>query len=435
MYYKPPIENKKSYLPLGITVAAAALITFLFILFSGSEPEELSVQPIRLPDEITKSAAIEPPINKVTEQNKKQTFTIKPGDSLSSIFEKAGLSNKLLITLLGQSKHKSILENIKLGQKLHITETPKGDFVKLYFDPALTQRLIIEQTKTGQYQSTLKTLKPKHQQHYLTATIKNSLYETGIKYRIPHSLLLQLTQIFARHINFAKDIRNNDKLTLIYQTDHVKNGPIRIGRILAARYTSAKKTYTAVRYQKFNKETDYFTPEGRSLRLSFDRFPIKYTHISSHFDPHRKHPILNVTRPHKGIDLAAHQGTEIRAVADGQVVQIGLNSGFGKMIKLKHSNKYETVYAHMVRFKPSLSRSKYVKRGEVIGYVGQTGLATAPHCHFEFRISGKQVDPATTPLPTAPDITHKALMAFKQKTQSLLEQLALYESAQLASTS
>ncbi len=433
MYYKAPIKKNKRPIYYLIAPIVALLFAAWLIIKPSPVPIQLSTQNILLPIENEVIA----PKEKVSEipqnTNKRITLKTKFGDTLSSLFEKADLSNKTLVTVLSQISHKHLLENIHAKQTFKILLNKSKELLELTFRPSVNKQLIVKRGENNDFTSKLISLKTTHERRYLTATIKDSLYTTGLKHKIPHTLLVQLTQIFARRINFARDVRDNDRLTLIYQTNHTKNGPTRIGQILAARYTSRKTTHTALNYQAFNKDTDYFTPEGRSLKLSFDRFPIKYTHVSSHFDPHRMHPILHISRPHRGIDLAALQGTEIHAVADGKIIQLGVNSGYGNAIKIQHSKKYETVYAHMVRFKTGLSQGTRVKRGDVIGYVGQTGLATAPHCHFEFKITGKQVDPATISLPSAPDMTNKALLTFKKKTQSLLEQLALYESASTAS--
>lgn len=432
MYYKSP--EKKSKRPIYHYILPVLGLLFVFWLLIKPNPTaiQLATTPLEIPKE--EVATTEQKITKLKQNKYKHLkLNIKPGGTLSTLFEQAGLSNKTLVTMLMQISHKSLLEKVKEKQTFHIIQNKKNELIKLKFRPSPTKQLLITRQQDGSFKSKLLSLKTEYEQHYLTATVKDSLYTTGLKQKIPHTLLVQLTQIFARHINFSKDVRDNDRFTLIYQTNHVENGPIRIGKILAARYTNRNKIHTALNYQTFNKDTDYFTPEGRSLKLSFDRYPIKYTHISSHFDPHRMHPILHIARPHKGIDLAAMQGTEIRAVADGKVIQLGVNSGYGNVIKLKHSKKYETVYAHMVRFKTGLSLGAQVKRGDVIGYVGQTGLATAPHCHFEFKVFGKQVDPATIALPTAPSINAKTLLAFKKKTNRLLKQLALYESATAAS--
>lgn len=434
MYYTPP--KKKKFKP-RLRYIALLLVVFLFLWsFLKSSPAtkttETLTQKIERPVE-----TIEPKVdNEVNPRSSNIHITLKSekNDSLSVLFQKAALSNKVLLTLLNQIKHAKQLEKIKENQYFYFILNKDKKLIQLTSHYEDNKKLIIKK-RNNAYESNIITLTPETERHYITASIDESLYTTGLKQKIPHKLLIQLTKIFARSINFSKDVRNNDRFTIIYQTNTLKNQASTIGKILAARYTSKNKTHTAINFQAFNKEDDYFTPGGQSLKLSFDRYPIAFTHISSNFNPYRMHPILKVNRPHRGIDLAAKQGTPIHAVADGKITQIGPNSGYGNAIKINHSKKYETVYAHMFKFKNGLTKGKRVKRGEVIGFVGQTGLATAPHCHFEFRVFGKHVDPAIIDLPTAPNLENKTLQAFKKKTKDLLEQLSLYENASQASNS
>lgn len=170
-----------------------------------------------------------------------------------------------------------------------------------------------------------------------------------------------------------------------------------------------------------------------SLKKAFTRYPVKFSHISSTFSLSRMHPVLKRKRPHKGVDLAAPIGTPIYAVGDGRIVSIGRHNGYGNMIKIAHNKTYRTVYAHMLKFQRGLSNGSRVKRGQIIGYVGQTGLATGPHCHFEFHINSHPKNPTTVDLPRAAPIPTNELAAFQSQTGTLLAQMKLYEEAALAS--
>ncbi len=431
MYYHPPKKNKKQ---LTLYTVIASILLFLSLswwIFHAKKPEGAlaTAQAITLPAPQLAKDSVPPPKEDQNQQNTLRTvnLTIQAGDTLSELFEKAGLSQAVLIQLLSDISHKEWLNRIKPNLKFHFGFN--GDTLQsLSFDPSPQKRLQIDLIKDS-YHSQLITLTAQKQQHYLTAAIENSLYATGNKYHIPHKLLVQLTHIFGKEINFAKDLRDNDQLTILYETRQVENKPKTIGKILAASLTNRNHKHIALQYEKPDPNLDYYSPEGKSLRLSFDRYPIRFSHVGSSFDLHRLHPILHINRPHKGIDLAARHGTPIHAVADGKIIHIGTGSGYGKMVKIKHSKKYETIYAHMSRFKTGLKNGTRVKRGQVIGYVGQTGLATAPHCHFEFRVFGKAMDPARVSLPKADAIKNRDLKQFKAKTQPWIEQLALYENA------
>lgn len=460
-YYKPPPKKKYSRYLL---FALPSLIILIIIshLFFGSSNVSVELTPttpiiqnrnsvsqertvIPLPEAsektttstiVNKQIQVPNSVNKPTKIHTappprfiNKTFTVKSGDTLSKIASQANISNQTLYSLLDDIKHTALIKNLKLGSKFKFEYENNKDTtlnsIQLELSPYKT--LYISKQDNHKWHSEIREIEPKLKVHHLSAQISDSLYKTGIENHIPQKLLYQLTKIFARQIDFSKDLRDSDHFTLIYETRELENHPTEISKILAASFTNRTKTHIAIRYQKFDESIDYFTPTGHSLRLSFDRYPIKFTHISSQYNPQRMHPILHTFRPHKGVDLAARLGTPIHAVADGTVAQIGQNRGYGNMIKLKHSSKYETVYAHMNKFKSGLSQGSHVKRGQVIGYVGQTGLATAPHCHFEFRVYGQTKDPLTVSLPAAKGITNKNLDNFKQKTETLLSKLKKYE--------
>jgi murein DD-endopeptidase MepM/ murein hydrolase activator NlpD len=183
------------------------------------------------------------------------------------------------------------------------------------------------------------------------------------------------------------------------------------------------KVYTAVRYKDPNGIVSYYTPEGKSMQKAFLSAPVDYARISSHFDSHRRHPVLNRIRAHKGVDYAARTGTPVKSAGDGIVSFRGRKGGYGQVLIIQHGEHYETLYAHLSGFKKGLKSGDAVGQGDIIGYVGQTGLATGPHLHYEFRIDGVHRNPES--LHHAPSMPiDKNLMAdFKSQTQPYLAQL------------
>jgi murein DD-endopeptidase MepM/ murein hydrolase activator NlpD len=209
---------------------------------------------------------------------------------------------------------------------------------------------------------------------------------------------------------------------------------VKTGDIVAVSYTNRGKTYQAIRHTHANGESDYYTPQGTSLKKAFSRYPIKFSHISSTFALSRYHPILHYKRAHKGLDLAAPIGTPIQAVGDGIIAIIDRHNGYGNMIKIKHDKTYSTIYGHMLRFQKGLYKGSKVKRGQVIGYVGQTGLATGPHCHYELHVKNQPRNPTTIGLPTAAPVPSREMAAFKSRSRTLFARLKLFEEANLASS-
>lgn len=364
------------------------------------------------------------------EEGKWYTFHVKSGDTLSHIFTRAGLTQKTLQQVLQHNPHAKMLANLRLNQsiKLFIKEQT---LEKLVLPINGTQYLQVSMND-GRYATEIKNYKITTQQEYLTATVDGSLYRTAQKHHIPQTLMRQMTDIFSWKIDFSKDAKAGNQFSIIYETLLVDDKPVGTGNILAVAYTTRSKRYEAIRHINAEGKYDYFSPDGVSLKKAFTRYPTRFSHISSTFNLHRKHPILNQVRPHKGIDLAAPIGTPIRATGDGRILFIGQKQGYGNVIKIDHQHVYTTVYGHMLRFQKGLSRGDTVTRGQVIGYVGQSGLATGPHCHYEFHVNHHPKNPATIELPHAAPIAQNELAAFSTHAGTMLAQLKLYEETSLA---
>jgi murein DD-endopeptidase MepM/ murein hydrolase activator NlpD len=359
-----------------------------------------------------------------------QQFTIRPGDSLASLFNKAGLSSKTLHAVLHANPHASLLTRIKPGQTVRIL-AHQHELDELFLPLANGEFLSIKrmgtQYKTEYHSNTLRI-----ENQYISATVKNSLYETAKQFHIPYPLIRQMTDIFHWEINFSRDVHTGDKFTLLYQAYYQGNKLVKTGDVLALSYTTRTKNYQAVRHQLSAHETDYFSPDGASLKQGFSRYPLEFSRISSLFSLSRVHPILHYRRPHQGIDLAAPTGTPVRATGDGRIEKINREAGYGNMIKISHQNTaYASIYAHLLRFEKGLKRGTYVKRGQIIGYVGQTGLADGPHCHYEFHVNHTPRNPLTVNLPKAAPVPRQQLGGFKNKASQLLNQLKRYEIAHL----
>ncbi|GAB6140337.1 peptidoglycan DD-metalloendopeptidase family protein [Methylosoma difficile] len=248
--------------------------------------------------------------------------------------------------------------------------------------------------------------------------VQTTLYRAGQNAGLSEDLLNQLTGVFAWDIDFANNLRPGDQFTAVFGTN--ENGH---EEILAAEFVNRGRILTAIRYKDADGNINYYSPEGKTMRKSFLSTPVAYDHISSHFDSNRMHPILNRIRAHKGVDYAARTGTPVKAAGDGMVSFLGRKGGYGQVLILKHGEHYETVYAHLSRFKQDLLEGDNVRQGQVIGYVGQTGLATGPHLHYEFRVDGMHRNPESVTQDNAKTINRQLLADFKNKAQPLLAQL------------
>lgn len=358
-----------------------------------------------------------------------QAIITKEGDSLAQIFKKNGLSAENLIQVIEGNPHADLLSKLKPGKTLQLL-IKDNRLEKLIIPFTATQFLEVSHDSSG-YTSSIHSQKMSSHNHYLTATVKGSLYATAKNVNIPYQLIRQMTELFSWDIDFSKDVREGDQFTIIYKAFYIEDKLVGTGDIVAVSYTNRARKFQAIRHTTANGEHHYYSATGESLKKAFSRYPVNFSHISSTFSLNRYHPILKKKRPHKGVDLAAPLGTPIKATGDGRIAVIERHSGYGNVIKIKHNRSYVTVYAHMLRFQKGLSKGSYVKKGQVIGYVGQTGLATGPHCHYEFHINRQPKNPTLIDLPRAAPVPAKELAAFQAKSSTLLAQLNLYENANI----
>ncbi len=249
---------------------------------------------------------------------------------------------------------------------------------------------------------------------------------------MPYGLALDMANIFGYDIDFAQDLRKGDTFEILYEEKTLNGQAVGTGNILTARFTNRGKVYTAVRYTDKNGNTSYYSADGSSLRKAFIRTPVDFARISSRFSNGRKHPILNKIRAHKGVDYAAPRGTPIKAAGDGRVVLAGRKGGYGNTVIIKHGQRYQTLYAHMNGFAKGIRSGTNVKQGQIIGYIGTTGLSTGPHLHYEFQVNGVHVDPLSQKLPISDPIHPSEKQRFAQHSQPLLAKLDSNNNTQVA---
>lgn len=439
-YYSPPPVRKSSTTMstkmiwvLGLILAC--LVPYLLVkAFSDKKSTRYTQEAIVLPvQQEAKSPVASEVSGKITpEEDEWTTLKTHSGDSLATIFNHIGLSVQTLHAILQNNKYAALLTKIKPDQSLQFL-IKKNTLERMIFQVSGMQTLEVYRDKE-KYITKLHSKKMETRETYLTATVQYSLYSTAKRHNIPYKLIQQMTHIFEREINFAKDIRGGDRFTILYKASYMDNKIVSAGEILALTYTNRGVMHQAFRHENSHGDVDYYTPDGQSMKPGFSRYPIKYSRINSPFSLSRMHPILHYARPHKGIDLAAPIGTPVLATGDGRVEMLGYDSGYGNVIKIVHNNHlYTTVYAHLLKFKKGMYRGANVKRGEVIGYVGKSGLATGPHCHYEFHVNHHPRNPTTVPLPHGSAVPSRDLAAFKAHADKMIEHLKLFEEAHLAS--
>ncbi len=360
-----------------------------------------------------------------------QDYTVQSGDSLARIFHNNQLDVGDAIRI---AKHKEAgeIEKLMPGQKLRIGYDEENKLRALSIDLRANRKLLIELDRDGSIHVDEHQMEFDKREVAVSAMIESSLFKAGAKAGLDDKFILQLVDIFAWDIDFAKDLKKGDRFTLLYEQlidGHKNKGT---GDILAAEFITQGQKIYAFRHTDLQGNAEYFDAEGNSLRGTFLRTPMKISRITSGFSRKRMHPILKQWRSHKGVDYAAPRGTPVLSTADGRVSFLGRKGGYGKTVVLRHGSTYSTLYAHLSSYKSKLRPGSAVEQGQVIGFVGKTGMATAPHLHYEFRVHGKHRDPLSYEFPRAESISDKEREDFLAKAQLWMEAMAQYNSVQLA---
>ncbi len=248
----------------------------------------------------------------------------------------------------------------------------------------------------------------------------------------PDAIAIQIADIFSTDIDFHRDLRRGDRFTVVYETFHDQGEWLRTGRVLAAEFVNNDKVYQAVWFQYGENEGGYYTLEGKNIRKAFLRSPLEFSRITSGFTTARFHPVLQEWRAHRGIDYGAPTGARVKATGDGVVEFAGRQGGYGNLVVLRHQSQYTTWYGHLSGMAKGLRKGARVAQGEVIGYVGSTGLATGPHLHYEFRISNVHQNPLRVVLPSAPPITDEQRPRFDAAATPFGQQLKLLRDTNFA---
>ncbi|MGQ0585937.1 MAG: OapA family protein [Gammaproteobacteria bacterium] len=430
------------YSPAGTTAFPAARRSFLVAalvlvsvgaLMSGAALREVDA-PLPTPEAdtpATPSAEARGPEALVTPPASPWVaVTIKSGDTLSKVFDTLGLPVTDWVQIVGLGGDNKRLKQLKAGDLLHLRKGPEG-LQELTYALDETRTLQVSRTDTG-FDSIVLAAEIEHRPTYAMGRITDSLYQSGVAAGLPDKLIIELADIFGYDIDFVQDIRVGDRYTVIYEDLYKDGKKLRAGNILAAEFINQGQSLRAVRYVDPQGNAGYYAAGGQSLRKAFLRTPLDVFRVSSNFSRGRFHPVLNRMRAHLGTDYAAPTGTPIKATGDGRVSFVGWKGGYGRAIVLKHGSSYETLYGHLSRVRSGIGYGSRVQQGQVIGYVGSTGLATGPHLHYEFRVNGVHRDPRRVILPRASALPRQHVEHFKASSAPLVAQLDALNRSQVA---
>jgi murein DD-endopeptidase MepM/ murein hydrolase activator NlpD len=358
-----------------------------------------------------------------------QTVKVKRGDNLSLIFSRLGISPQSLYNILTLGDETKTLKRIRPGQVIKVELAEQSQLLGLMYEIDPTHSLRVWQNGDNGFKSSLIERPVEHRTAHSSGVINSSLFEAAQQAGLSDRLTMELAGIFGWDIDFALDIRDGDSFSVIYDDLYVDGKQLRHGDILAAEFVNNGTTYRAVRFTDASGHSDYYSPDGKSMRKAFLRTPVEFSRISSYFSTARYHPILNRIRAHKGVDYAAPIGTPVKATGDGKVAFVGRRGGYGNAIELQHGARYSTLYGHLSRFARGLHRGDHVRQGQIIGYVGMTGLATGPHLHYEFRIDGVHRNPLKVKIPDAAPISAQYKQDFMITSRRFLAQLEAIDGA------
>ena len=358
--------------------------------------------------------------------------TIAKGDSLSSIFRRVGLDSKKAIEVANYPGNEWLASKLQPGQQINIAKSADDAFEILEVPDYKTAkvRLVFRTTDSGYFVG-YKKLKTEQQEHYACAKVKTNLYAAGNQVGIPRTVINQYVSLFDSRVDFSRQLRRGDRVCIIYDQSYVHGKPLADVQIKAASLSQKHLKVNAFRHVDDDGQVTYFDGDGLSMQGHFLRSPIKYARVTSIYSNSRYHPVLKKNRPHLGVDYGAKTGTPIRATATGRVVKRAHYKGYGKLIAIQHGSRYRTLYAHMSRFAEGTGIGNYVTQGQVIGYVGSTGLSTGPHLHYEFHVDGKHRDPLTYNMPKGMPIADEYQHKFQAFVDEFSQRLAAIKAPQV----
>jgi len=416
-------------LPIGDATTSTTRQPVALDLPKQTEPEAEAAPTIEPADDLLATAEQSTWIKKAVEKAMPArdhidwlSLEVGRGDNLAAIFQRAGLSARDVHDVVSTDEQTAKLTRLYPGDQIDFHVDDTGALQALRYALDETRTLHLKRNGDG-FESRMETRPLDRQVVEAQGRITSSLYNAALSAGLDDRLIMELAGIFGWDVDFALDIRRDDRFTVIYEALYRDGEKIRNGKILAAEFINRGERFRALRYEGADGRNDYYAPDGRSMRKAFLRTPTDFTRVSSEFNPARVHPVYGTKRPHVGTDYAAPPGTPIKAAGDGKIIHRGPHGGYGNTVILQHGTRYSTLYAHMRGFANGHSTGDRVSQGEIIGYVGSTGVSTGPHLHYEFRVDGTHRNPRTVELPKAEPLDAQYRQDFEQRTEAYLARL------------
>ena len=356
---------------------------------------------------------------------------VRRGDTLGALLARLGADDAAAQSFLTTDARTRALYRLQPGKALRVRTDSDAHVLALRYLLPTGEQLAVDRMSEGFYAQTLAPAAAVRLE-LRSAEIASSLFAAADSVGLPDAITMQLADIFSGDIDFLHDLRRGDRFAVVYEMRYVDGEPLGAGRIAAAEFVNKDSPHRAFLWRAPDGSEGYYAEDGKNLRRAFLRSPLPFTRVTSGFSLARLHPFLQTWRAHKGVDFAAPTGTPVRAAGDGKVALAGRQTGYGNVIMLRHPGAYSTLYGHLSRFAPGIKPGAQVRQGDVIGYVGQTGWATGPHLHYEFRVGDVQRNPLTVALPNAQPLPEEQRPAYLEQTARLAAQLTLSRGQVLA---
>lgn len=415
-----------------ILVTALALFGAAAALGMVQQPDHTALPPMRQIENILSLQASQLEVSASQQAPYIAETRIRAGDTLAAILQRLDLDSPDLQKFLTHDASARSIYKLYPGRTVQAATGEDGNLLWLRYihtagnevEGEVTTRFLQVTPNGDSYKAEEITQNTELHTRVAVGTIHSSLFAATDAAGIPDSVTLQMADILAAKVDFLRDLRQGDQFRVIYEVRAHEGRYAGAGRVLALEFINQGKTYTAVWFNPGQRNGNYYSFEGTSLRGAFLRTALKFSRISSTFGM-RMHPIHKTWIGHKGVDYAAPAGTPIHATADGTVDFAGWQNGYGNVVIIKHHGNYSTLYAHQSRVGPGIAKGAKIAQGQLIGYVGATGWATGPHLHYEFRINGQPVDPLSLNLPVTRTLDPSEAKSFAKVVAPYKQQIAL----------
>lgn len=366
----------------------------------------------------------------ITEETYWREERIQRGDTLAGLLTRLRVEDQDAFRFLRSAPDARPLRQMLPGRVLRARTSEDGRLLDLRYSNGGT--LLTVKSEGSGYRVTEQAVQLERRVLMKSGDIKSSLFGATDAAQLSDGVANQLAEIFSTDIDFHRDLRRGDRFMVVYELFFDAGEPVKSGRLLAAEFVNQGKTYQAIWFQHPDGQGGYYTLDGKNIKKTFLRSPLEFSRITSGFTTARFHPILQRWKAHTGVDYAAATGTGVKATADGVVEFAGRQGGYGNVVVLRHQKKYTTLYAHLSGFGRNARPGARISQGEVIGYVGSSGLATGPHLHYEFHINDVYQDPLRAAMPEALPITPEYRAAFEATTRPMWQRIGLLRSTNLA---